>query len=312
MLSRFPAPIALDWKSLDEAQANVAEAYLSKLARTTWNIEEFERLLTPEVVRMFSELLPSISPDKVSVMLRRFRLTNLVQLLADRSEILIDSYGDSVYYRGRQISWDYLRDKDIEGMILESPKDVRFIMLDKNKFYFLIEKAPAVYNIYTKRYRRHGMPISMPWQYFAIRGYRRNNISTIEIVSVYWAKNRIRAITDQVYRPFIPNISGDSSMCMGEFGIDGSLPLHTHVNAVIESFYSPYSLFNRDLGWNFPSGIRSLPAYSMLTEMDPKWYLRYLDSRRRAYIIVPHFGTTTNPLYDLHNRVNQAYTTLGY
>jgi hypothetical protein len=122
---------------------------------------------------------------------------------------------------------------------------------------YVCEVKPGIKTLAVETYS-HQEPqyyeVAMPWQYFVFK-FQENpasHLSYCNEINLFWSPVRVLALTDRVFPARLPNIHGDSGVCMGHTIPSSQEPVDRRIEDMINGFYSKESIFQGDLGFRLP------------------------------------------------------------
>lgn len=169
------------------------------------------------------------------------------------------------------------QDRDVS--LPRLPRNTRFFTQKGNQIWIVIELEPGLRFLKTESHQV-GLRLSMPWQYFAFSfiaggGYPTINWSFADY-RLFWSKTRIKSLTERVIPASLPNVyRNDGKICFGATAPESTLELAERIDTLVNEFFSPASLFNRDLGWNIPPSYESFRSWAMASRNDPLICLKW-------------------------------------
>lgn len=185
------------------------------------------------------------------------------------------------------------------------PAGTRAVRTSGDHIFFLVEIEPSIQVVQVKDVARQ-YQIAMPWQYFYLAfkkavANKDNIVWVFQDSRVFWTQHRIKKLLghfsprditadtgneDLAIPAKLPNIYQNSGkICFGNTAPDSTLTLSERVEAVINDFFSIESVFNGDLGWNFPNGYRSFMEWAKYSKLDPMCFLQWRDFN---VLLTPH------------------------
>lgn len=191
------------------------------------------------------------------------------------------------------------------------PLGTRLVRTYGDQVRFLIELEPSVQTMKVRLGETtetiKPFAVAIPWQYFYFV-FRRNAVNVANIPftflesRLFWAPRRINFLIDgseeisEMYNrgdisgredwvtpAKLPNIYRDAKICFGNTAPDSTMPLAQRIEAVINDFFSPDSVFNNDLGWNLPAHYSSFLSWQRDSKIDPMCFLKWREFERWEY-----------------------------
>jgi len=127
-----------------------------------------------------------------------------------------------------------------------------------------------------------GLYLSMPFQYMVfpfeeVASTAYPNIKwRLGDVYIFWSQTRLKTLDQIVIPARLPNVYRDyGRICFGSTAPQGNMELDERVDSIVNEFFTPASVFNSDLDWNFPAPYTSFREWAVATKSDPLIALKW-------------------------------------
>lgn len=149
--------------------------------------------------------------------------------------------------------------RDNHRVFLALPSNTRFHYPSNKQYHNIIVEVRPGIKLFNHERLATPKKLLMPWQYFTftcshvgVSPYNPDGWS-ISDVKLSWSPERATNINSVVYRPLLPNISGDHVICLGDTIPDSMDSIQQAMEDIVAGFYSVESTFNDDLSWRIPA-----------------------------------------------------------
>lgn len=148
-----------------------------------------------------------------------------------------------------------------------------------------------------------GYRLAMPWQYFIFAFNTNRTPWTFTNYKLYWSATRLTSPTQtSLVRAYLPNIYGNGDICFGSTAPASDAGLSERVDTIINTFFTPESNFNSDLGWNRPNGYTNFRDWARDSKANPFCWRDWpeLDPASGRWCLNDVFGSVFDRGTDTH------------